>query len=60
VPTGWKVEALPLNAGETDNTDMIIGIAIDEKARIQLLNSADSVHCKNRNEIINYTIPVTF
>lgn len=60
MPTGWKVEALPLNSGDSDNTDMIIGISIDERAQIQLINSNQSIHCKNRHEIINYTIPLNF
>jgi hypothetical protein len=57
VPTGWKVEALPLNPRDNDNTDMIIGVSIDEKAQIRITNSEQTIYCKNRQEFINYTIP---
>ncbi|CAG2173689.1 unnamed protein product [Oppiella nova] len=60
VPTGWKVEALPQNPNDSDNTDMIIGVSIDERAQIMIINSNTSARCKNVNEWINYTSPVVF
>ncbi|CAG2115023.1 unnamed protein product, partial [Medioppia subpectinata] len=58
VPTGWKVEAVPKNPTDSDNTDMIIGVSIDERAQIMVLNANTSTRCKNVNEYINYTTPV--
>ena len=60
VPTGWKVEAIPKFKGETDGTDMIIGISIDERAQIEIVNSPNSPKCKGIHETINYTRPVIF
>lgn len=60
VPTGWKVEALAQIPNASDNTDMIIGMSIDEKAQLVLINSDKTIRCKNVNELINYTIPVKF
>ncbi|XP_054157557.1 uncharacterized protein LOC128955903 [Oppia nitens] len=60
VPTGWKVEAIPQNPKDSDNTDMIIGMSIDERAHIVIANANTSTRCRNINEYINYTIPVVF
>lgn len=58
MPTGWKVEALAKFPTERDNTDMIIGLSIDEKAQITIVNAEESAKCKNVNEFINYTLPI--
>ncbi len=52
MPTLWKVEAIPLNERDNDQTDMILGFAYDRQKQIRILNSNQTVHCKNRHEII--------
>jgi hypothetical protein len=52
VPTLWKVEAIPLNRKDRDQTDMTIGLAYDKDKQIKIRNSNQTRSCYNRHEII--------
>ena len=52
VPTIWRVEALPLNPRDSDQTDMILGFAYDSQQQLRIINNNQSIYCKDRNELI--------
>ncbi len=52
MPTLWKVEAIPFNDRDNDQTDMILGFAYDRENQIRILNFNETVYCKNRHEVI--------
>jgi hypothetical protein len=54
VPTLWKVEAIPMNRREHDQTDMTIGLVYDKDKQIKISNSNTTRSCNNRHEMIRH------
>ncbi len=54
MPTLWKVEAIPMNRREHDQTDMTIGLVYDKDKQIKISNSNTTRSCNNRHEMIRH------